>query len=80
MRQQIQFTKVADLFYQVQYPEEFDSVLRGDAYWYPHPINIIDYQNKFYSMHHYREFDTNKPKCWTCGKFVKKGEGCAFCR
>ena len=74
MRLEFSSVKTIDVFYQFKYPEEFAAVLHGDAYWYPNPINILGYYNKFYSMDYYREFDMNHPKCWFCGRYIKKGD------
>lgn len=76
-----------DVLYQETYPNNYDGVLRGSAYWYPHPIDIKGYYGKFAILEHYippeidmggtwlyHYVDMDHPKCYYCGKFVKKGD------
>lgn len=66
--------KEIDSYDQLRYPEDFQAVLRGDAYYYPEPINILGYYKKFCELGSYRIIDLAHPKCYYCGKFVKAGD------
>ena len=66
------FNETIDMIYQFNYPEEFNSVLRGDGYWLD-PINILGHYNKFCELWSYKVLDMNRPRCYYCGKYVKKG-------
>lgn len=65
--------KWIDSYDLVEYPQEFQSVLAGDAYW-QEPIKILGHYGRFQELNTYRLFDMDHPKCYYCGKFVKKGD------
>lgn len=58
----------------VPYPTEFDKVLEGRAYWHPEPvIELLGHYGKWFDMVGWKYIDIEHPRCYYCGKFVKKG-------
>lgn len=68
-----QLFKEVEVFDVVDYPQDYHKVMSGDAYWNDGPIKVLGYYGKFYDMNTYTYFDTEHPRCYHCGKFIKKG-------
>lgn len=67
-----------------EYPNGFQEVLEGRAYWQTTPLQILGHYGKFDMLGGYlpdvkmhwveRRIDMEHPRCYYCGKFVKKGD------
>lgn len=73
MTKYFDWEEVSDTRY--PYPTHFQEVLEGQAYWYTRPIEeIFPRTSKYFDICTYQYIDPQHPRCYGCGKFIKKGD------
>lgn len=56
-------------------PEDYEKVMDPQQHVYWHPsLKILGHYGKFTTLHDMRVVDLDHPKCYYCGKFIKKGD------